>query len=97
MFTIQTAGDPISCGDTSGSVASLDVFIGGKGVVRVGDNSSGHEDYPPTPAISGSATVFVNGRPVVRQGDSYAPHSNTQNVVHASRTAIPTNLTVTAG
>jgi uncharacterized Zn-binding protein involved in type VI secretion len=97
MFTIQTAGDPISCGDTSGPLASLNVFIGGKGVVRVGDSSAGHGDYPPTSAITGSTSVFVNGLPVVRQGDSYAPHSNTQGDTHASRTAIPTNITVTAG
>lgn len=44
-------------------------------VVRIGDNSTGHECYPPMSATTGSPDVFVNGRPVVRVGDYWNSHA----------------------
>ena len=45
------------------------------GVVRQGDNCSGHSCYPPRAATSGSPDVFVNGLPVHRVGDNWAAHA----------------------
>lgn len=46
------------------------------GIARVGDLSTGHDDYPPRPVITGSDSVFLNGLPVVRVGDVWAQHCN---------------------
>jgi uncharacterized Zn-binding protein involved in type VI secretion len=45
-----------------------------RGIVRLGDFSSGYLCYIPTVAISGSSNTFVNNRRVVRQLDLFAPH-----------------------
>lgn len=43
--------------------------------VRLGvDNCSGHNDFPPRPATSGSPNVHKNGIPVVRVTDTWASH-----------------------
>lgn len=47
----------------------------GLAIARVGDLCSGHGDFPPREAISGSPDVFINGKPVVRVGDNYASHT----------------------
>lgn len=44
------------------------------GIVRVGDLSTGHGNFPPRPVITGSDSVFLNGLPVVRVGDVWAEH-----------------------
>jgi len=44
------------------------------GVVRKGDNCSGHATFPPRAATSWSPDVFVNGLNVIRFGDSWAVH-----------------------
>lgn len=60
--------------DTAGGTlvsASGNVFVNGKGAVRIGDSVAGHGTAPhnsPTMA-EGSSTVFVNGIPVCRAGD----------------------------
>lgn len=38
------------------------------------DNCTGHECFPPRPAIEGSPNVFVNGIAAVRLADRYAVH-----------------------
>lgn len=45
-----------------------------KAVCRLGDYSTGHEDYPPRPNIEASTTVFVNGLGVHCVGDAWATH-----------------------
>jgi len=44
------------------------------GVVRKGDNGSGHGTFPPRSSTSWSTNVFANGLEVVRFGDSWAVH-----------------------
>lgn len=41
---------------------------------RLGDLGSGHECFPPSPAIEGSSDIIINGRPAVRVGDAYVAH-----------------------
>lgn len=45
-----------------------------RAAVRQGDLCSGHDDYPPRPAVGGSPNVFINGRPAIRVGDKWAVH-----------------------
>lgn len=44
------------------------------GIVRVGDNCTGHSCYPPRAAVSGSRNVYVNGKYTHRQTDLWAVH-----------------------
>jgi uncharacterized Zn-binding protein involved in type VI secretion len=44
------------------------------GVVRQGDNCSGHGCYGPRPPIEWSPNVYANGLPVTRFGDQWATH-----------------------
>lgn len=44
------------------------------GIVRLGDNCSGHKCWPSRPTVGSCQTVYVNGRLAVRQTDSYATH-----------------------
>ncbi len=43
-------------------------------IVRIGDMCSGHDVFPPRPAILGSPNVFANMLPVVRMTDQWAVH-----------------------
>ena len=86
MSSIQTIGDAISCGDIQ-ATGSLNVFVNGMGVARLGDLSTGHRGFPPVPALESSTTVFVNGIPVVRNGDKYAPHTNAYGETHVGQAA----------
>lgn len=45
-----------------------------KPVTRQGDIHSGHQCFPPTPAIKGSSNVITNGRQTMRVGDNFKPH-----------------------
>jgi len=59
--------------------ASSNVFVNGKGVVRVGDQWAQHTDGHTTHdgvQVSGSSSVFVNGLPVARIGDHISCGSN---------------------
>jgi hypothetical protein len=47
---------------------------GGRGVVRMGDFSLGHDGFPPKRAIEGSPDVITNNRPTVRVGDAWDVH-----------------------
>lgn len=52
---------------------SSNVFINGKGAVRVGDLWSVHvcdTAFHPGTQITGSSTVFVNGKPLARIADA---------------------------
>lgn len=44
------------------------------GVVRRGDDCSGHGCFPPRPSSSWSPNVFANGKNVERYGDSMQVH-----------------------
>lgn len=61
--------------DIAGGVAiegSENVFVNGKGIVRIGDKVASHglSPHSPTPPmIEGSTNVFVNGIGAVRAGD----------------------------
>lgn len=44
------------------------------GIVRLGDQCSGHSCYPPRENSSASKNVFVNGKGVHRVGDSWKKH-----------------------
>jgi uncharacterized Zn-binding protein involved in type VI secretion len=62
--------------DVAGGIAiqgSDNVFVNGKGVVRIGDRVASHglpPHRPNPPMVQGSNNVFVNGIGVVRAGDS---------------------------
>lgn len=49
--------------------ASSNVFVNGKGVVRVGDHWAVHGTHDGVQA-TGSSSVFVNGKAVARIGDA---------------------------
>jgi uncharacterized Zn-binding protein involved in type VI secretion len=61
--------------DIAGGIAiegSENVFVNGKGVVRIGDKVASHgllSHRPTPPMVQGSKNVFVNGIGVVRAGD----------------------------
>lgn len=86
MPSIQTAGGPISCGDKHGSPGHK-VFVNGKSIILLGDDSAGHGCFPPSPAVEGSPNVFANGIPVVRAGDLYAPHT-CDDTTHSGRVGV---------
>ena len=44
------------------------------GVVRLGDQCTGHSCFPPRSNASASSNVFVNGQAVHRVGDSWQSH-----------------------
>ena len=50
---------------------------------RLGDESTGHGAYPPTPSIEASGDVFINGQGAVRVGDAYAPHASPDSPPHS--------------
>ena len=51
-------------------------------VSRLGDLTTGHESFPPTPSIAASGNVNVNGLGVVRVGDAFQVHCNPTPVCH---------------
>ncbi|NVK13218.1 MAG: PAAR domain-containing protein [Rhodobacteraceae bacterium] len=55
---------------------------------RKGDIGSGHDGFPPTPAISGSGDVNTNGKPALRKGDAFAPHSKPKHPPHGRALAV---------
>lgn len=76
-----------SCGNSSPiSEGSTNVFVNGKGAVRVGDKNTHNEEeiietdegpvivcVPHTVTIgSGSGSVFVNGKAIARRGDTFS-------------------------
>jgi len=65
MPGVGRIGDKDSDGDIK-IKGSTDVFVNGKGVLRLGDTD---DDGSPDVNVKGSSTVFVNGKPVVRLGD----------------------------
>lgn len=56
---------------TAYSDGSPDVFVNGKGVVRIGDKT-----FCGDPAAEGSSTVFANGIPVHRMMDKTKGHGS---------------------
>lgn len=46
----------------------------GKPAARVGDMHSGHDCFPPTNAILGSANVKINGMQAMNVGSQYQVH-----------------------
>jgi len=86
MAAAQTRGGAISCGDTHAAGSSF-LLVDGAPVVLVGDLSTGHAGFPPTPAIEGSPTVLVDGRAVVRYGDRYIDHRR-KDTVHRQRSGV---------
>ena len=42
--------------------------------VRLGDKTTGHSCWPPTPLISASSNVIINGIGSVRLSDNIEPH-----------------------
>jgi len=59
-------------------------------VTRLGDLTTGHVPFPPTPSIAASADVFVNGLGVVRVGDAYQSHCSGSCHVGVLQTGSPT-------
>lgn len=76
---IQREGDPVEPADFHDSGVST-VRANGQPIAIVGQLTTGHGDFPPTPAITGSPDVSVTGIPVVREGDPYAPHTDGKTV-----------------
>lgn len=54
------------------------------GVARVGDQCTGHGEFPPRPADQGSPDVFFNGIAAVRAGDHWIKHCNDDHSCHDS-------------
>lgn len=54
----------------------------GRGVARVGDMTSGHDGYPGTPIITGSATMFCDGKGVACAGDRCEDHDKSHGHRH---------------
>ena len=46
----------------------------GKGIVRLGDEGTGHGCFPARPCDTASNNVFVNGKGAVRVGDHWVKH-----------------------
>ena len=44
--------------------------------LRLSDQSTGHDGWPPTPAVTSSGNVFINGLGAVRISDQYQPHTH---------------------
>lgn len=44
-------------------------------IAVIGSMSSGHDECPPVPAITGSDLMSVNDKPVVRIGDRFQTHA----------------------
>ena len=45
-------------------------------IARLGDNSSGHGPFPPTPIVDAkTSTVFINGIPCAVVGAEHTPHT----------------------
>ena len=70
----MSTGHPHCYPATPAVEASTDVFVNGKGLVRIGDTWASHgacSDHSPHSGSSsgGSATVFINGKGAVRIGD----------------------------
>lgn len=55
-------GDALSCGDHPSS-GSPDVIVNGIPAARTGDETTGHDCFPRSVMVGGSATVFINGQP----------------------------------
>lgn len=49
---------------------------------RLGDLSTGHDGYPPRPAVEASSNVFIDGVGAVRVGDHYDFHNKPVGVNH---------------
>lgn len=55
----------------------------GKPVIRLGsDLTTGHQGYPPVPAVTASGNVFANKRGIVRTGDKYQMHTRPHGKPH---------------
>jgi len=59
----------VDCPKTPAIGCSSNVFVNGRGVVRVGDAFQPHCKHSRV-VSSGSSSVYVNGRPVCRIGDA---------------------------
>lgn len=59
------------------------------GAARLNDTGSGHDCFPATPIIQGSADIIINGSPAAREGDTVLLHAcpcpNTPHGVHARK------------
>jgi uncharacterized Zn-binding protein involved in type VI secretion len=53
-----------------------------KGVARVGDMTSGHDGYPGTPIITGSATMLCDGKGIACAGDRCEDHDKSHGHRH---------------
>ena len=58
-FGVVTVGDETECGDIAKD-GSPKVFVNKKGVHRVGDATTGHDDWQPNFAATGSHDVFAD-------------------------------------
>lgn len=45
-------------------------------ISRLGDSCTGHGNFPPRTAISGSGDVFINNRAVLTIGSNWEPHTD---------------------
>ncbi len=50
--------------------------------VRVGDEGTEHDGFPPTPVTAGSPDVKIDGIAAARVGDPLAPHSKPKHPPH---------------
>lgn len=50
--------------------------------VKVGDQGTEHDGFPPTPVIAGSPTVNFDGSPAARVGDPLEPHDKPKHPPH---------------
>ncbi|AVH85354.1 hypothetical protein RsoM2USA_426 [Ralstonia phage RsoM2USA] len=81
MAKIGRLGDPFDDGDFIAQ-GSANVFVNGLPASKVGDMTTGHEDWPPVAIIDGASTVFVNGVPLVRVGSHHDIHCNHDDDCH---------------
>ncbi|WP_283131433.1 type VI secretion system PAAR protein [Enterovibrio norvegicus] len=61
--------------------------------VKVGDQGTDHDGFPPTPVIAGSPDVKFDGVPAARVGDPLAPHDKPKHPPHG-RTIVSGSSTV---
>lgn len=56
-----------------------------KSIARIGDWTTGHEDFPPVKIITGDPFLTINGIPVAIKGSICEDHERTKDTKHPDR------------
>ena len=56
-----------------------------KAIARIGDITTGHEDFPPVKIITGDDFLTINGIPVAIRGSICEDHERTKDTKHPDR------------